>query len=241
MGSNEDGLILRIEDEFGISIADEEVCCAQTAKDFHALVLSKLEANEAGLEAMVFYRTRKALAETLGVPSRTIGPLTRLESLMPLDTRVDHWKQLSRQSGLEFPKLTHPQRWKDRFVLISMAVAALPVIALWWSLQVLGWLPGILLYLFTGPAFVAWFVLISRINQRLLMQTPSLANEVPFKTAAELSMSILALNEQVFEEAEEDLQVDEQLVWTRIAEVVGRELKVDPGMVSPNMRVVSAL
>jgi hypothetical protein len=240
MGLNEDGLILRIEDEFGISIADEEVCCAQTAKDFHALVLSKLEPNEAGLEAMVFYRTRKALAETLGVPSRTIGPLTRLESLMPLDTRVEQWKQLSRQSGLEFPRLTHPERWQDRFVLISMAVAALPVIALWWSLHVLGWLPGILLYLFTAPAFVAWFVLISRINQRLLMQTPSLANELPFKTAAELSMSILALNEEIFEEAEEDLLVDEQIVWTRIAEVVGRELKVDPGMVSPNMRVVSA-
>jgi hypothetical protein len=240
MGLKEDELVLRIEDEFGITIADEEACCAHTAQDFHALVLSKLEPNEAGLEAMVFYRTRKALAQGLGIPSRSIGPLTRLESLMPAETRVEQWKQLSRQSGLAFPRLTHPKRWVDRFVLLSMVAAAVPVILLWWSLHVLGYLPGILLYLFTGPAFVAWFVLISRINQKLLLQTPGLANEIPFKTAAELSMSVLALNEAVFEGAAEHAQVDEQVVWRRVAEVVGRELKVDPMTVSPNMRVVGA-
>ena len=236
----DDGLVLRIEDEFGITIADEEACCAQTVQDFHALVLSKLEAPEAGLEAMVFYRTRKALAETLGVPSRSIGPLTRLELLMPIETRVEKWKQLSKNSGLVIPKLTHPKRWTDRFVLISMAAAAIPVIALWWSLHVLGYLPGVLVFLFIAPAFVAWFVLISRINQKLLMQTPGLANEIPFKTAAELSFSVLALNEAVFERAVESPEVDEQAVWMRVAEVVGRELKIDPLRVSPGMRVMGA-
>jgi hypothetical protein len=240
MGLNEDELVLRIEDEFGITIADEEAGCVRTAQDFLALVLSKLEPSEAGLEAMVFYRTRKALAEALGTPSRAIGPLTRLDGLMPLETRVAQWKRLSRRSGLVFPRLTHPKRWKDRFLLISMAAAAVPVIALWWSLHVLGWLPGILMYLFTGPAFVAWFVLISRINQNMLILTPGLANEIPFRTAAELSMSVLALNEGVFEGAAENVEVDEQVVWKRVAEVVGRELKIDPLMVSPNMRVVGA-
>jgi hypothetical protein len=236
----DDGLVLSIEDEFGITIADEEACCAHTAHDFHALVLSKLEAPESGLEAMVFYRTRKALAETLGIPSRSIGPLTRLESLMPLESRVARWKQLSRKSGLMIPRLTHPKRWVDRFLLISMAGAAIPVIALWWSLRVLGYLPGIVVFLFVAPAFVAWFVLISRINQKLLTLTPGLANEIPFKTAAELSISVLALNEAVFERAEESSDVDEQAIWKRIAEVVGRELKVDPLTVSPGMRVVGA-
>jgi hypothetical protein len=238
MGLNEDELILCIEDEFGITIADEEAYCARTAQDFHGLVLSKLEPGEAGLEAVVFYRTRKVLAEVLGTPSRAIGPLTRLEGLMPLETRGVQWKQLSWRSGLVFPRLTHPKRWKDRFLLMSMAVAAVPVVALWWSLHVLGWLPGILLYLFAAPAFVAWFVLISRINQKLLVLTPWLANEIPFKTAAELSMSVLALNETVFERAVESIQGDKQAIWNRIAEVVGRELKVDPLTVSPGMRVV---
>jgi hypothetical protein len=220
----DDGLVLRIEDEFGITIADEEARCTRTAQDFHALVLSKLEPTAASLEARVFYRTRKALAETLGIPSRSIGPLTRLESLMPLESRAEQWKKFSRQSGLVTPRLEHPRRWTDLFVLISMAVAAVPVTALWWSLQVLGWLPGILVYLFSGPAFIAWFVLISRINQKLLIQTPNLANEFPFKTAAELSISVLALNEQVFEQVEEGLSVDEQAIWVRITEVVGNEL-----------------
>ncbi len=240
MGLKEDELVLHIEDEFGITIADEEACCAQTAQDFHALVVSKLEAPEAGLEAMVFYRTRKALAETMAVPARTIGPLTRLELLMPIETRVEKWKQLSKTSGLVIPKLTHPQRWLDRFLLISMVAAAIPVIALWWSLRVLGYLPGILVFLFVAPAFVAWFVLISRINQKLLNQTPGLANEIPFQTAAELSISVLALNAAVFESAEEGVVVDEQAVWKRVAEVVGRELKIDPLRVSPGMRVMGA-
>jgi hypothetical protein len=238
MGLKEDEFILHIEDEFGITIADEEVCSAHTAQDFHALVVSKLEAPEAGLEAMVFYRTRKALAETLGVPSRSIGPLTRLELLMPIETRVEKWKQLSRQSGLAIPKLTHPKRWVDRFVLLSMVAAAVPVIALWWSLRVLGYLPGIVMFLFVAPAFVAWFVLISRINQKLLNLTPGLANEIPFQTAAELSISVLALNEAVFEGAAEKVDVDEQAIWRRVAEVVGRELKIDPMRVLPGMRVV---
>jgi hypothetical protein len=240
MGLKEDELVLHIEDEFGITIGDEEACCAHTAQDFHALVLSKLEPTEAGLEAMVFYRTRKALAGALGIPSRSIGPLTRLESLMPMETRVEQWKRLSRQSGLVIPKLTHPKRWMDRFVLFSIVLATIPVIVLWWSLHVLGWLPGILLYLFIAPAFVAWFVLISRINQKLLMLTPGLAKEFPFKTAAELSISVLALNEAVFDGAAESADVDEQVVWRRVAEVVGRELKVDPLTVSPGMRVVGA-
>jgi hypothetical protein len=240
MGLKEDELILRFEDEFGITIGDEEACCAHTAQDFHALVLSKLEPTEAGLEAMVFYRTRKALAGALRIPSRSISPLTRLESLMPIETRIEQWKRLSAHSGLVIPRLTHPKRWVDAFVLISTVAALAPVIALWWSLHVLGWLPGVLLYLFIAPAFVAWFVLISRINQKLLNLTPGLANEIPFQTAAELSISVLELNEAVFEGAAESIEVDEQAIWKRVAEVVGRELKMDPLTVSPGMRVVGA-
>jgi hypothetical protein len=237
MELDEERLIVRIEDEFGIAIAEDEVCRARTLKDFHALVLSELESEPACLDGMAFYRARKALAETLGIASRSIRPMTRLEPLMPLDSRIGQWKQLSKRSGLVFPLLTHPKRWKDRFVLISMAIAAVPVIALWWSLNMLGWLPGILVWLFVGPAFIAWFVLISRINQTFLVRTPRLATELPFTTAAELSLSVLALNEQALEGAAEAVQVDERLVWARIAAIVGEELKIDPQDVSPGMRI----
>jgi hypothetical protein len=160
---------------------------------------------------------------------------------MPIETRLEQWKRLSSQSGgLVIPRLTHPKRWVDAFMLISTVAGLVPVIALWWSLHVLGWLPGVLLYLFIAPAFVAWFVLISRINQKLLNLTPSVANEIPFQTAAELSISVLALNEAVFEGAAESIEVDEQAIWKRVAEVVGRELKMDPLSVSPGMRVAGA-
>lgn len=236
----EDGLILQIEDEFGIAIADDEACRAQTARDLHAIVVSKLEAAGSCLDAIVFYRTRKALAETLGVASRTIGPMTRLEALMPQESRIEQWKQLSKRSGLEFPALTHTKRWKDRFVLISMVGAVFPVALLWWSLYALGWLPGILVWLFAGPAFVAWVVLISRINQKLLDRTPRLAYDLPFMTAGELAVSVLALNEERLEQAADEMHLDgldEEMVWTRMAKVVGREMHVDPRTVPPGMRI----
>jgi hypothetical protein len=240
MGLDEDRLIAGIEDEFGITIAADEVRCARTVKDLHTLVLRKLEPKPACLDGMVFHRTRKALAQTLAIPPRSIAPMTRVEPLMPLETRIEQWKQLSRRSGLVFPALRHPKRWKDRFMLISMTTAAIPVIALWWSLHVLGWLPGVLVWLFAGPAFVAWFVLISRINQKLLDQSPGLATEVPFTTAAELSLSVLALNEETFERLGEEMELDhldEEMIWNRIVETVGKEMKVSPREIAPGMRI----
>jgi hypothetical protein len=237
MGLDEGGVILRLEDEFGIAIADYEARHARTVNDFHELVLSKLGPTPASLEGKAFYRARKAVAETLGIPPRSLKQSTWLEPLLPKESRIEQWRQLTRNSGLVFPPLAHPKSWKDCFVLISMVVAAVPVAALWWSLHVLGWLPGILFWLFSGPAFVAWVVLVSRINQKLLNLTPRLSKQIPCKTVGELAVSVFALNEQTFERSEENAGWDEEAVWKRIVVVVSQAQGVRPQDVSANTPV----
>jgi hypothetical protein len=237
MGLCEGGLILCMEDEFGIAIADYEVRRVRTVNDFHELVLSKLGPTPVSLEGKAFYRTRKALAETLGIPPRSLKPSTWLEPLMPKESRIEQWRQLTRSSGLVFPALAHPKNWKDGFLLLSMVTAAVPVAALWWSLHVLGWLPGVLFWLFGGPAFVAWVVLVSRINQKLLNLTPRLSTQIPCRTVGELAVGIFALNEETFERAAENEGWDEEAVWKRIVAVVSQALGVRPQDISANTPV----
>ena len=53
-------------------------------------------------------------------------------------------------------------------MLASMAVASLPVIALWWALYALDWIRGIWALLFAMPAAVAFLLVESRVDKHLL-------------------------------------------------------------------------
>ncbi|HWG20151.1 MAG TPA: hypothetical protein VG225_06440 [Terracidiphilus sp.] len=242
MGLDEPELILRIEDEFGISIGDDEAAKARTVGDLYQLALSKLDTAPHCVSSRAFYRTRKALAQGLEMPPRSIRPSTCLEPLMPRESRIEQWRAVARHSGLRFPQLRHSQTWKDRFLLLSMALSAIPVLAVWWSLYALGWLPGITLWLFAVPAFIAWVVLISRIHQMLLNATPRLAYDVPFRTAGELAMGVLAMNEGEFHPFGKGNKPPlKEIVWARMVEIFRDQLKIEPDEVVANARIAEDL
>lgn len=242
MGLDAVELILRIEDEFSIAISDEEAGAVRTVGDLYDVVLGKLTSCSSCASGKAFYMTRTAIVDTMGLPRRLVGPSTWLEPLLPQSTRIERWKEIAARSKLAFPHLEHPRSWRDGFMLLSMALAAIPVIAVWWSLYVLDWLPGILVWMFAIPALVGWVVLISRINQRILVATPRLAYEIPFKTAGDLAKGVLAMNYKVFDPlggAQKPL--GSAYIWKRIVEIYCDQLKVDAEDVRLDARIVGDL
>ncbi|HVX56835.1 MAG TPA: hypothetical protein VHA37_03820, partial [Candidatus Saccharimonadales bacterium] len=167
----------------------------------------------------------------------TILPDTVLEPLLPLQGRVEQWARVGERSGMVIPAMVHSKRWTDRFMVLSMALAGVPVLTVWWSLYAMGWLPGIFVWLFSIPAFIAWVVLISRIHRRLLLATPHLAVNLPQETAGELASAALALNLDALEAAMAQESLSREAIWGRVARIVAEWLKVAPECVEEGTEI----
>jgi|SRR5215472_1845545 len=242
MGLDNIGIILRVEDEFSISVPDEEAASVQTVGDLFQLVLNVTGTDSESLSSRIFYRIRKAVEETLGMQPRMIHSGTWLEPLLRRETRLAQWSEIGKRSRLKLPKLVHPRGWRDSFMMVSMLCAVVPVVALWWSLDVIGWLPGIARWAFVLPALIAWVVLVSRINQKLLNATPGLCYEVPCATAKELAEAALELNiDDLGLLSGTGAPAGEEQIWKRIVDILSEELQVTPQEVTPGMRITEGL
>lgn len=232
----------RIEDEFSIIIADDEAGSLATVGEVCSFIWQRLDAPSACAMSRAFYRTRNAVADSLGLPRRSIKASTRLEPLLPRTTRIERWREIGRRSGLQFPPLEHAHRWRDAFMGMSMLAGAWPVAALWWSCYALGWLPGVLTWLFALPALVAWVVLTSRINRKLLIRTPRLVYEVPYKTAGELATAVVVLNFDAFgPDGPDGPPPSREAVWNRLVTVLCEALRLSPQDVVPGTRLAEDL
>lgn len=235
-------VLVRIEDEFSISIADDEAASLQTVGEVCSFVADTLNTPSSCAASKAFYRSRNAVADTLGLPRRSIKPSTWLEPLLPRATRIERWREISHRSGVQFPALQHARPWRDTFMGLSMLLGALPVAALWWSCFALGWLPGVLTWLFAVPALVAWVVLSSRINQKLLLATPRLAYEIPFATAGELATGVLTLNFDAFgPDGPDGPPPSHEAVWNRLVTIFCDELEVGAEDLAPGTRIAEDL
>jgi acyl carrier protein len=113
MGLDSVEIVLRIEDEFSISLPDDELSSVRTVGELYELVLSKLDTTPACLSSKAFYRTRQALVECLGLPRQSIRPSTPLDSLLPRTSLVQKWQEIADRTGLALPPLRRPRRWTE--------------------------------------------------------------------------------------------------------------------------------
>ncbi len=238
------GLIQRVEDEFGISVSDGEALNVRTAGDLHLLLMRKLEREDSLRLATALYRTRRVLADALEVPRHSIGPRTRLAELVPAADRAQRWNAIACKAGGEFPRLSHSRRLQDSIMLASMAVASLPVIALWWALYALDWIRGIWALLFAMPAAVAFLLVESRVDKHLLGATARWSTELPCETVQELALGLVQSDASLPRlrpgTAREPSGED---VWRRLAKAIrescGGELRtIMPGTVIPELENV---
>ena len=79
---------MRTEDEFGITISDDEGVAVITVGDLYNLVpANKIDVTPGCLDQQAFYLTRRALVETLDIPVVPSDHRTRLSPLLPNETR----------------------------------------------------------------------------------------------------------------------------------------------------------
>jgi acyl carrier protein len=110
MGLDGVELVLRIEETFGISLADEEVSSIQTPRQLTELVLTHLAAapSAACISQVAFHRLRRSLMSEFSTRRATVGPDVRWESVFPLATRKQSWERLSKALRLRLPSLERP-------------------------------------------------------------------------------------------------------------------------------------
>lgn len=237
MGLDSVELVLRTEDEFSITLSDDEAASATTVGDLYNLVLSKLDVTPGCLSSKAFYFTRRALVESLGLPRRSIRPATPLSPLLPDETRREQWQEIRAHIGLSMPALRIPgavkQHFYTRSFILSAAIAAIFCVAVLAS-----GLLGVSAIFLSVALWIAMTIAGCSLVDRLF---PSLRSELPADTAGELARVVLSLNHDHFLEPVSSARPTKEDVWQRLVEIVCEQLQVTRDEVVPNARFVDDL
>jgi len=238
MGLDAVELVIRTEDEFSISISDDEAAAAITVGDLYRLVLSKVDVSPGCLTSKAFYITRRALVDALGVPRRSIRPSTRLSPLLTDEMRKQQWAQIRHSLRLAMPGLRiHGDVKQDIYKRTFFIGSFLAVLVFIVGLS-LGW-RGVVVF---PLAFVAWITLaIASIPVVERILTPRYASELPADTAGELAQVVLSLNQDHFKSASDDAGQTDEDVWAHLVDIICGQLQVSREEVVPNARFVDDL
>ena len=128
MGLDTVELVMEFEDEFGISIPDEDAEKIQTlgqTVDYIVKILAGRGRSISGLcpSARRFYAMRRGLGVRFSVPRAQVRPSAEIGALIPAGPARARWGQFARESGLPRPPMSFfPTR---RFPLPQITVAQL--------------------------------------------------------------------------------------------------------------------
>lgn len=168
MGLDAVELTMKVERCFGIEIPDREAERIRTAADLYAYVLRELDRDQildpACPSRSGFYRLRRALVQSLGVPRRAVRRRARLEELLPRGERRRAWEQLSRLLNVALPPLRRPfdlEGWLMGFVLFIATGGALACAAGAFLIEqtepfvwIMLWLGSVMLAIFIASAII---------------------------------------------------------------------------------------
>jgi acyl carrier protein len=110
MGLDGVELIMATEQEFGITITDDEAEKTITVGDLYALVQRKLSIiplNQCA-SANAFYRMRRHLVEFLGIPRKSVTLDRKMDELVDRENRRERYKNMGSILGFSLPDLTRP-------------------------------------------------------------------------------------------------------------------------------------
>jgi hypothetical protein len=227
MGLDYIELVLAIEETFQVHFEDWEIHRVETFDDLNQLIRAKLQLQGSGacLTSVAFYRTRRALVDSLGIDRREVRTLTPIELLLPRDRRREKWRKMSDSQELKFPSLAHPW-WvhlNAMFAGVAWTVApamCVGVKGLW--LLVVG-LAGLVI-----GAIVPLFF-------------PSLATEFPNRevTVGDLARDVLAANYRQL--AAEVGSASNRDVWETMLRVIVAQTGVEAGLIKPGASLVETL
>lgn len=104
-------LIMAVEDEFGISIPDEEFEHIHTMGEMYAYLMNVTNTPDAKgrcLTQRAFYKLRRSLVSIFGFERRSIKRTTPTDTLFPKDKRRKTWDRLGKALEVNCPQLKRP-------------------------------------------------------------------------------------------------------------------------------------
>jgi acyl carrier protein len=238
MGLDAVEIVMRTEDEFSITILDDEAAAAITVGDFYQVVLAKLDVTPGCLTSKAFYTTRRALVDALGVARRSIRPSTRLSPLLPDETRRKQWEQIQHTLGLSMPGLRIPGDIKQEIYKRTFFFGTLLAILACIVCLSLGW-RGLVVFPLSFAIWIALAIASMPIVEHFSI--PRVATELPADTAGELAQVVLNLNQDRFQLAKSTVKQTNEDVWRRLVDIICDQLQVKREEVVPNAKFVDDL
>lgn len=229
-------LVMDFEDEFNLTIPDEDYEHLRTVGDMYEYVISKKgDAIEhpslprVCLTMVVFSRLRPALQVLADVPRRSIRTKTSLGSLTAHAERRDVWESVKELTSLQLPKLQRPT-WMV-YALAASCVGAV-ISAVYCLAMIL-------------PIAVAWafsLIIVAPLLARLLVvRSQRFATSIPANcaTVGGLARQVERLNHGALQERYRgDVSVD---VWEKLCGIVSEQLGVPLDEVTYGARFVEDL
>jgi len=216
MGLDAAEIMLDLEEEFGISIADDEVICFfSTLGNVHDLLLEKCTGRKRTdcPTRSAFYRLRRTMEAAWGVEPQSLRPTTSVLSLLGRWKRQRKWTRLERELGLTLPRLENRAgagvlwgalTFAPGAFFVTLVLAGDLFVAV--GAAVVGLLPGVLLGYVVGLCWI-----------------PTVWQEC--RTVGRLARVLAAENDREFRVSEEPATEDDP-IWNRLCKVLVRELGV---------------
>lgn len=122
-------IIMEVEEEFGVSLRDDELQHVKTVGDLHEVILACLarKKNLSGdfcPSATAFYRLRYGFRSLWGIPRPSVLPSAMTRATLGSHLDRPQWQNLSDATQLRLPPLGRP-RWLVRLLLVATLGAAL--------------------------------------------------------------------------------------------------------------------
>ena len=215
MGLDAVELLIAVEEEFGVSLPDDEAAALRTLGDLHDYLLETCEGRRRPdcPTRSAFYRLRCAMGVVLHIDPRSLRPTTPVLPLLGRWRRHRQWNRLKRELAMELPPLESRAAagvfWGMCVAaMVCFAVAAVfthdPFVAFAAALSAL--LPGVLLGYIVG---VCWI--------------PTIRDS--HGTLGGLARALAAFNAPAFRVSEEP-STENDPIWDRLSDVVVRQFCV---------------
>ena len=235
MGLDLVGLVMEVEDEFGISIPDRDAERIQTVGDLYAYVRDRVAAAPVGScrSREVFYALRRPFVSVCRADRSAVRPSGRVDDHLPTADRRAAWATLAANAGLKLPHLRPPTPVVLAVLIVGSAAVAAATLG---SLTVIAsnpWMSkeGRKAAIVVGTS-VAVLVAATVVLRRAATRLPA-----GCETFRGLTRRVVALNSN----GPADRRRPDGAVWDRLVQIVCEQLDVPPERVKPPASFINDL
>jgi hypothetical protein len=216
-----------IEQSFGVHLGDYDDLAGTSILELSKRIegLAKYPVEESCLSLVAFNKLRPAFQTVINAPRHSVRPATRIEDLLPWQTRHLQWALLQSELGLEIPRLNLP------FWLLILSLV-LPVSILVCVRFFLG------VHISGGMMAIGSFIL-TLLALRAAMLYPARTVPASIETVGDLAKAIVACNYNVFAAANGSSQERGMLPALRL--LVAMQTGIGIEKIQPETRIPSDL